>query len=287
MQLCKFAAVLVAVLTLFALEGCTQKGATAGDPPEATASAVSNLGVTTHLAEVQRLATNGDAAAQLQLGRMYTDGDGVPRDLAKAIEWTQKAAEQGNLAAQTEVALLYLRGTAPFDHELGFKWANRAAERGQPLAQWMVGSAYHYGRGTSKNTAKAAEWYRKAAEQDVAMAQDGLGDLYWDGTGVPQDYGQAMDWYRKAAEQGYAAAQAHLSKAYFSLRVVPKGHTVREIYVTAAMWAILAKANGNEDAKSLLQDIEHRMPPHEIADAQARARVWWEKHNTESLDTDS
>jgi hypothetical protein len=31
---------------------------------------------------------------------MYRDGEGVPKDTAKAIEWLQKAASQGHAKAQ-------------------------------------------------------------------------------------------------------------------------------------------------------------------------------------------
>jgi TPR repeat protein len=40
-----------------------------------------------------------DASAQLNLGLCYACGDGVPKDLAKAVELYTKAAAQGNASA--------------------------------------------------------------------------------------------------------------------------------------------------------------------------------------------
>ncbi|MDP6190520.1 MAG: hypothetical protein QF872_06905, partial [Gammaproteobacteria bacterium] len=41
------------------------------------------------------LATEGDAASQYELGRLYQFGAGVPKNLATAVGWYQKAADQG------------------------------------------------------------------------------------------------------------------------------------------------------------------------------------------------
>jgi TPR repeat protein len=52
------------------------------------------------LAETRTKAEQGDAAAQFNLGLMYRNGEGVPKDYAEAANWYRKAAEQGVAAAQ-------------------------------------------------------------------------------------------------------------------------------------------------------------------------------------------
>src|SRR5277367_6141684 len=47
------------------------------------------------------LAEQGNAVAQLGLGVMYANGQGVPQDYAQAVVWYRKAAEQGDADAQT------------------------------------------------------------------------------------------------------------------------------------------------------------------------------------------
>ena len=63
--------------------------------------------VSTHseasLDEIRLRAERGDAAAQVQLGDAYDTGTGVKRDVAEAIKWYRKAAEQGNAEGQNSL----------------------------------------------------------------------------------------------------------------------------------------------------------------------------------------
>jgi TPR repeat protein len=56
------------------------------------------------LASDQNAAANGDQSAQLEMGKRYRDGDGVPKDLGKAKEWFAKSAAQGNQQATRALA---------------------------------------------------------------------------------------------------------------------------------------------------------------------------------------
>ncbi|MBV8244134.1 MAG: SEL1-like repeat protein [Hyphomicrobiales bacterium] len=54
------------------------------------------------------LAEHGDARAQLSLGGMYYNGQGVPQDYPEAAKWTRKAAEQGYGGLSRCPRLIYL-----------------------------------------------------------------------------------------------------------------------------------------------------------------------------------
>ena len=54
----------------------------------------------------QDLANAGDPFGECQMGLRYRDGNGVPRDLAKAREWLAKAAEHGDTDAVSLLARL-------------------------------------------------------------------------------------------------------------------------------------------------------------------------------------
>lgn len=56
------------------------------------------------------LAEAGDCDAQAQLGRLYFEGKGVPRDYEQAIAWWRKAANQGQQKAQIALGDLYYQG---------------------------------------------------------------------------------------------------------------------------------------------------------------------------------
>ena len=48
----------------------------------------------------------GNAGAQIILGRMYANGRGVLKDYKEAVKWYQLAGEQGNAEAQINLDLL-------------------------------------------------------------------------------------------------------------------------------------------------------------------------------------
>jgi TPR repeat protein len=62
------------------------------------------------LAELRKLADNGDADAEWQLGVRYHNGEEVPRDDARAMLWFQRAAEQGHVTAQATLGAYYWAG---------------------------------------------------------------------------------------------------------------------------------------------------------------------------------
>jgi TPR repeat protein len=76
------------------------------------------------------LAEQGDARAQLSLGGMYYNGQGVQQDYPEAAKWTRKAAEQGYAPAQANLGVLYWNGQGlPQDVVLAYMWLSLAAEQ--------------------------------------------------------------------------------------------------------------------------------------------------------------
>lgn len=169
-------------------------------------------------------AANGDANAQAILGGRYSEGDGLPKNAVKAVEWWQKAAAQGHVRAQFLLGLTYNSGDIgiPKDSAKAVQWYQKAAAQGLPEAQFFIAGSYEDGEGVTKDEAKALEWYLKAAAQGHAEAQSHLGDIYHRGQGVPQDDAKAIEWWQKAAESGEAYAQNNLGVAYQNGLGVPK-----------------------------------------------------------------
>src|SRR5262245_9634805 len=56
------------------------------------------------------LAEHGDASAQVVLGVMYAQGQGVPQNYAEALKWFREAAEHGETTAQVNLGLMYAQG---------------------------------------------------------------------------------------------------------------------------------------------------------------------------------
>ena len=77
---------------------------------------------------------------------------------------------------------------------------------------------YHYGKGVSRDYAKAVEWYRKSAEQGDTNAQYELGYMYHNGIGVSKDHTKAAEWYSKAAKGGNMRARKILASPKFKFK---------------------------------------------------------------------
>ena len=120
-------------------------------------------------------ADGNDPQAQLLLGWMYYNGNGLAQDRGEAFKWWLKAAKQGVGAAQYNVAMMYAAG-----------------------------------QGVPQDYAEAASWYRKtAAPMDIRSMYD-LGWLFAAGKGVPKSHKQAMAWWSEAEYRGYEVAKREL-----------------------------------------------------------------------------
>ena len=74
------------------------------------------------------LAARGNARAQMLLGFMYANGQGVPQAYDAATYWYHLAAEQGDTTAQYLLGLMFDKGHGvPVDEVIAFKWLNLAA----------------------------------------------------------------------------------------------------------------------------------------------------------------
>jgi TPR repeat protein len=73
------------------------------------------------------------------------------------------------------------------------------AEEGNVAAQFNLGVMYQLSHGVPQDNEAAVSWYRKAAEQGLAQAQYNLGVMYANGEGVEQDYAAAHMWFNLAA----------------------------------------------------------------------------------------
>ena len=198
----------------------------------------------------EKSARQGYAEAQFRLGRMYARGEGVRTDPAKAFGWIEKAADQGHAEAQFDLAGMYARGEGVLtDPAKAVEWVEKAAAQGHAKAQGFLGWMYSEGEGVPKNAAVAVEWYQKAAAQGDAEAQFHLAGMYARGEGVPKNAAVAIAWYHKAAAQGFVEAENRLADMYYL------GGSVPEDAVRAVEWAEKAAAQGDAKAQFLLSFI--------------------------------
>ncbi|MBW8882744.1 MAG: sel1 repeat family protein, partial [Asticcacaulis sp.] len=87
----------------------------------------------------EQSATAGNAAAMLELGRLYSKGNGVALDLTQMVSWYQKSADAGDPEAMTALGILYDSGWGvDEDKKQARKWYKAAADRGDPGGKGLL-----------------------------------------------------------------------------------------------------------------------------------------------------
>ena len=87
-----------------------------------------------------------------------------------------------------------------------FEEWGKAAEEGDVAAQRNLGHLYRWGKGTDRDSAKAAYWYMKASKAGFSRAQYNLAMMYLKGEGIPKDFYEGLRWLKLSAEQDYKPA---------------------------------------------------------------------------------
>ena len=134
----------------------------------------------------------------------------VLSNLSYADDFTEtlKLAEQGYARAQSNLGLMYVRGEGvQQDYKTAVMWYTKAAKQGDADAQDNLGRAYANGWGVPENDKTAVMWYTKAAEQGHARAQTVLGTMYANGEGVPENDVKAYVWVSMAKANGDEVAK--------------------------------------------------------------------------------
>jgi localization factor PodJL len=124
--------------------------------------------------DLKRAANLGFAPAEFYLAQLLEKGGaGLPRDLAAARRWTERAAMGGETAAMHNLAMYFYEGEGgPQDTAQALRWFSRAAEGGVRDSQYNLALLYAQGLGAPQNLAEAYKWYLVAAAQGDAGARD-------------------------------------------------------------------------------------------------------------------
>ena len=124
---------------------------------------------------LERAVLMGHSTAQYTLGKIYLGGDGVPKDVEKAMMLFRQAAGQGNDHAAYQLGKIYVqgneRGVKNIDE--GMKWLNEAALNNNSFAQYLLGKIYLRGLyGIKIDREKARDYLKDSSAQGNLFAQD-------------------------------------------------------------------------------------------------------------------
>lgn len=145
-----------------------------------------------------KAAEKGLDAAQWKLGYMYALGLGVEKNLEKSMYWRKKAAEQGYIVYQLEMAMSYNYGVIS-DLSTYESWGT--AENGMPAWDAKI----------SINADDADYWLHKVSNRELITTEEkGIIDgnsMYCDAMYMlaeqfkkKENYGKAVYWYQRTGE---------------------------------------------------------------------------------------
>ena len=161
------------------------------------------------MAWFKRAADAGWGEARVALRKMPEGDFSKARQL---LAMAERASEVARPPAQLLFDLAS-RVDEPDDTEAGplaFALYLQAAEQDHPAAQSQVAVRYLRGLGVGQDSAASAHWYRRAAGHGSSEALLALAALHESGNGVPQDADRARALYEQAAQHGNRDAQVRL-----------------------------------------------------------------------------
>ena len=198
-------------------------------------------------------AKQGNSFAAFALGKMFLSNDAsLPRDEAAALNWITYASERGNQFAQCYLGKLLLKGAdgIPQDTNAALRWLRASVDQGNVYAEYALAMAYLKGKRVPKDALKALELLRHASSQDHQFAQYQLGKMLLQGEEAPKDVAAAVHWLTVSAMHGNQYAQYALGKLYLL------GRDVEKDKASAAKWFQMAADQGNEYAQYFLKHMD-------------------------------
>lgn len=167
---------------------------------------IANCGDETFIPFFVAEANDGDEDAQAWLGQAYARGVYGKQDLEQAAQWYQKAADQGQIAALVNLGGMYRQGRGvPRDDaraEALWREASQSSSTGANSARYNLADLY-IAQGKFE---QARKLLLEAAKRGHPRAQFTLGSMYADAQGVERNEQTAYAWFSMAVENGYVGA---------------------------------------------------------------------------------
>lgn len=166
----------------------------------------------------------GQILAAGRLCEMLYYGRGVPSDpVAAASICLLASVDPAQTVAPQIAARLYSGGQGvPKDAELAAGAYLRAAQRGVVSAQLHIGTMYEQGEGVAKDIPQAIVWYERAARQGNAEAERQMVRARQIRLDYPEDgFWRQVEATRQAADAGDKDAITRLGFAYMVGNAVP------------------------------------------------------------------
>lgn len=152
---------------------------------------------TKDLKDLQLRAEHGEASTQLELGKMYYEGKGVPRHYEKARNlYFLESAKQDVMEAQFYLSVMYYEGKGGLKNPVQADyWLSKAVDAGFADAQLYLGKM----REKQKKCIDAYKWFSLAAAQGNKEAIENLERLEKEmpSEDIAKAQNQSAEWHEK------------------------------------------------------------------------------------------
>lgn len=189
----------------------------------------------------------GDLESIYRMGRIYLNGDGIPKDERKAVELFQKSADSGNAKAYNDLAKCCLNGSGVnANKQKAIEYAKKSIDLGCTEAKVTLGDIYYEmakdfrdGKGVTKDENKAISLFEQAGEYGNSKAYNSLAKCYLSGTGVTKNGQKSLEYATKSYEMGNKNACATIGTYYRIGEFIPEDH------INGHKWDIIGAQAGN------------------------------------------
>ena len=151
------------------------------------------------LAMIQKRVSKGDEEAIHQLGSSYLHGgNGLAKDVPRAIKLWTEAAELGSVEAHYNLGVAHYFGKGVEENKpRGIRHWQKAAMKGEALSRHNLGNVEYY----NTNFELAAQHWMISAKMGHGNSLNSIKDMYIDGLATKAQYAEALRGYGDAVEE--------------------------------------------------------------------------------------
>jgi len=162
---------------------------------------------------LRRAADKGDVKAQTQLARLFLKKNTPDTNGQVGRYYAERAIAQGSEAAMVYLGIALVRGEVlEPDPDIGEVLLRRASDADYSSASIALGIAILRDQVRSRSPGEGLQLLETAAEDGSMAAMSALGFAYHTGRGLPKDDAAARLWLERAAAAGHPKAKSFLSK---------------------------------------------------------------------------
>jgi S1-C subfamily serine protease len=211
-------------------------------------------------------------AAMTFLGALYRYGaNGVPEDRTLSVRWFEQAIKAGSIQAKAMLGdFIASFASTTEERKRALKLLAEAAQQGNAEAQLSLARISAEGKLSKPDLGKSNAWLRKAVENGSLDASFELGMRLISGkSGLSKDEPEALRRLLPVASAGHVGAMFAVANLY------EQGTGVARSYFDAYKWFLIAaQSNTNGVAQWRANNLEAKLPPEQIAEAQKQAAAF-------------